>query len=99
MEISSILAAIDSEIARLKRARAALASESGGEITENGSRPPGKRISVRTFSPEARRRIAEAQKRRWAAARSRVPESVSVLMKAAPVDSDPACEGTNSVPF
>lgn len=76
MGIAEILASVDREIAQLKQARALL---SGGS-TAAAKRAPGrpKKITAvkagkpakakkRTLSPEGRRRIAEAQKLRWAA--------------------------------
>jgi hypothetical protein len=59
--MSEILAQIDREIAQLQRARALL---NGG----SGKKTSGKRIAhkKRNLTPEGRRRIAEAVKRRWA---------------------------------
>lgn len=54
MSINNLLSEIDFEIARLQHARALLA----GKVKQ----PRKKRI----LSPEARARIAAAQKRRWA---------------------------------
>ena len=78
MATTQILAALDEEIARLKQVRSLL---SGGE-TGNGriKAKPGPRIKTqaaqgtadgsvapkRVLSPEARKRIADAQKKRWA---------------------------------
>jgi hypothetical protein len=70
-----VLAAIDKEIARLQQARDILA---GDEETETRGRrvakQPTKKRAVaakgttkRVLSPEARKRIADAQKKRWAA--------------------------------
>lgn len=68
METKQILATIDEEIAILQQARSLLAGEStgtrGGKITSAG---PTK--VKRTMSPEARKRIADAQRKRWAAQR------------------------------
>lgn len=73
MNITAMLAQIDAEIARLQQARAALvALESTAPVRRGPGRPP-KSTSVptkstkRTMSPEARARIAAAQKKRWAA--------------------------------
>jgi hypothetical protein len=57
-----ILNALDEEIARLQEARALLA---GGTAT--AGKPATRR---RTLSPKARRAIADAQRKRWAKARS-----------------------------
>jgi hypothetical protein len=63
--VSEILAQIDREIAQLQRARALLNSgSSGGSKTTAGSKKPGKK--KRNLSPEGRKRIAEAVRRRWA---------------------------------
>jgi len=59
MAINDILCQIDSEIQHLTQARALLA----GTDAANGGGRSGTR---RNLSPEARARIAAAQKRRWA---------------------------------
>lgn len=59
METSSLITAIDQEIARLTQARELLAG-TRSTATFTG-RPPRRRLS-----PEARKRISDAQKRRWA---------------------------------
>lgn len=72
MGVSEILAQIDQEIAQLQQARALLAG--GGSAVVKVKRGPGrppKSASIpvkkkRNLSPEGRRRIAEAVKRRWA---------------------------------
>ena len=75
MAIENILAQIDSEIARLQQARRLLAGL-GNSATTTGrtagraaakARPRKKRI----LSAEARKRIADAQRKRWAAARAK----------------------------
>ena len=71
MEITSLLRNIDDEIARLQQARTLLA---GTDSPRRRGRPPGttnkaKTTAVtakRTMSAEGRKRIAEAQKARWA---------------------------------
>lgn len=60
MSIIDLLASIDSEIARLKQARALLAGIGGGK-----SAPSIK--PKRKLSPAARKRIGDAQRKRWAA--------------------------------
>ena len=76
MANKEVVAAIDKEIARLQQARDILA---GGDDEEEGTRRGAtkptaakKRVgrpagTKRVLSPEARKRIAEAQKKRWAA--------------------------------
>jgi hypothetical protein len=62
-----LLAAIDQEIARLQSARNILAGS--GEAKRRGG-PPGagkKPAKKRVLSDAARQKIAEAQRKRWAA--------------------------------
>lgn len=73
MDVNRILAEIDGEIARLQQVRAALTGIGGSATGKRRGRPkgstnaakPGKR-KKRNLSPEGRKRIAEAMKRRWA---------------------------------
>ena len=68
MELKDILAELDQEIARLQQARTLL----GGEVAKK--RVPAKKKTAvvkpapkkRKLTPEGRKRIAEAMKRRWA---------------------------------
>jgi hypothetical protein len=79
MALSEILASIDSEIAQLQRARALLVGAAALPAKKRPGRPrkvvaavapaaakPAKK-KKRNLSPEGRKRIAEAVKRRWAA--------------------------------
>jgi hypothetical protein len=79
MALSDILASIDGEIAQLRRARALLTGISAPVAKRKAGRPkkitadvvstpakPAKK-KKRNLSPEGRKRIAEAVKRRWAA--------------------------------
>lgn len=59
MITTDLLSAIDSEIATLKQARALLAGQAG-YVRLGG--PAKKRV----LSAEARKRIADAQRKRWA---------------------------------
>lgn len=70
MQVTDIIASIDQEIARLKQVRAIL---SDGTSTRAGNANASKKRARkrRTLSPEARKRIADAQKKRWAAQRSK----------------------------
>lgn len=61
MDTKRIVAELDAEIERLQRARDALSGLGG-----NGRRGRGRRGGKRNLSPAARRRIAAAQKARWA---------------------------------
>lgn len=71
MEVSRIIAEIDAQIAKLQQARELLA---GTTVNSKGpGRPKGsknvKAVAVsrkRKLSPEGRKRIADAMKRRWA---------------------------------
>jgi hypothetical protein len=65
MNTQDILSAIDAEIARLQSARSLLA----GTAKRRGRPPMGGSPSApkkRTMSAAGRRRIAEAQRKRWA---------------------------------
>jgi hypothetical protein len=79
MAVSDILASIDREIAQLQQARAVLAGSTAPVAKKKVGRPrkaaaeavsaapkPAKK-KKRNLSPEGRKRIAEAVKRRWAA--------------------------------
>lgn len=78
MGVSDILAAIDQEIAQLQQARALLSGGVAPVAKKKVGRPrkiaavavsavkPAKK-KKRNLSPEGRKRIAEAVKRRWAA--------------------------------
>lgn len=78
MAISDILASIDHEIAQLQQARALLGGGAALAAKKSAGRP--KKVTVvtpaaakpakkkkRHLSPEGRKRIAEAVKKRWAA--------------------------------
>ena len=65
MSREQILSAIDEEISKLQQARKLLQS-SGGKLVSGLPSNGRKTRARRTLSPEARARIAAAQKRRWA---------------------------------
>jgi hypothetical protein len=76
VQVSRILAEIDAEIAKLQQARALLAPVPSDTRTGRG-RPKGSKNAAarpevvtktrkRKLSPEGRKRIAEAMKKRWA---------------------------------
>jgi hypothetical protein len=76
MTLDSILLAIDSEIARLTEAKRLLSAAGTTKPARKSSsrvaKPAVKKAQKRrTLSPEARKRIAEAQRRRWAAQKSK----------------------------
>jgi len=64
--VSEIIAQIDREIAQLQKARALLSGNqaSGTKKVAPATKKPGKK--KRNLTPEGRKRIAEAVKRRWA---------------------------------
>ncbi len=73
MEVSSIIAEIDAQISKLQQARELLAG--AANVTRNGpGRPKGSKnvnpsasvAKKRKLTPEGRKRIADAMKRRWA---------------------------------
>ena len=69
MGVSEILAQIDREIAQLQQARALLAGGSAAAPKKAAAAPAAKKIGKkkkRNLTPEGRKRIAEAVKRRWA---------------------------------
>jgi hypothetical protein len=73
MAIESILAQIDSEIARLTQVRSLLAGSGSSTATQRKTRKPAaaKARKTRVLSPEARKRIADAQRKRWAAQKAK----------------------------
>jgi hypothetical protein len=77
MALSDILTSIDDEIAQLQKARALLTGAGAPAAKKKPGRPRKIAVEVapakpakkkkRNLSPEGRKRIAEAVKRRWAA--------------------------------
>src|ERR1035441_6092695 len=70
MDSQSIISAIDAEIAKLEQVRELLAQDAGLDGLTRGRRfkkAAAKKAVKRTMSPEARKRIADAQRKRWAA--------------------------------
>jgi hypothetical protein len=77
MAIDSILALIDAEIASLTQVRSLLASTgkvaakvTGRKVTK-AEKAPKTRKKRRKLSAEARKRIADAQRKRWAAQKAK----------------------------
>jgi hypothetical protein len=66
--VSEILLQIDREIAQLQQARALLAGGSAAAPKKAAAAPAAKKPAKkkRNLTPEGRKRIAEAVKRRWA---------------------------------
>jgi hypothetical protein len=81
VEVNQIIAELDQEIARLREVRALLAGEVSG--ARKRGRPAKKIAAVRKISrkhrlsPEGRKRISDALKRRWAAQRKRKAEKTA----------------------
>lgn len=78
MAIENILAEIDAEIARLQRARALLATLDSAPT--KSARQTKKALAIakprkkRVLSAEARKKIADAQHRRWAAQKAKAKQ-------------------------
>jgi hypothetical protein len=74
MSIESIIAEIDAEIKRLTQVRSLLAGSrtisSLGTKNKAGN-TSGKKRKKRVLSADARKRIADAQRKRWAAQKSK----------------------------
>lgn len=78
MEVSKIIAEIDAQIVKLQQARVLLSGAGTEPSVRRPGRPKGskntatstpaapKKTTSRKLSPEGRKRIAEAMKRRWA---------------------------------
>jgi hypothetical protein len=74
MAIESIISQIDAEIARLTHVRSVLSSSGSAsyKVTAvKGKKKPGRPKKKRVLSPEARKRIADAQRKRWAAQKAK----------------------------
>jgi len=69
MPIESIIAQIDAEIARLTQIRSLLANT--GATAPKAKKAAAKTKKRRVLSPEARKRIADAQRKRWAAQKAK----------------------------
>ena len=78
MEVRTIIAEIDAQIAKLQQARTLLSGVEAQASARRPGRPKGsknsatatpvlpKKVAGRKLSPEGRKRIADAMKRRWA---------------------------------
>ena len=86
MEVSRIIAEIDAQISKLQQARALLAGTTAPAARNGRGRPKGTKKTVaaapaaaparkRKLSPEGRKRIAEAMKKRWAERRKQSAKS------------------------
>jgi hypothetical protein len=83
VEVSRIIAEIDSQISRLQQARTLLAGTTTNAVRTGPGRPKGSKNAEpaapvprkRKLSPEGRKRIADAMKKRWAERRKQNPKS------------------------
>jgi len=76
VEVKRIVAELEKEIARLREARALLAGEgSGAGRRGRPAKKSGRGSGKRRLTPEGRKRISEALKRRWAAHRKAAGKS------------------------
>ena len=83
MEVSRIIAELDAQIAKLQQARALLAgttAPAAGRGRPKGSKnaasaAPATAPRKRKLSPEGRKRIADAMKKRWAERRKQNSKS------------------------
>ncbi len=76
MAIESILTQIDEEIAKLQQIRALLATtdvaaKKAAEPKARNASAKSKGKKRRVLSPEARKRIADAQRKRWSAQKAK----------------------------
>ena len=84
MQVSQIVLEIDNEIARLQQARDLLAGQ-GTTVSRRGGYAATKSTkgrAKRKLSPEGRRKIAEAMKRRWAERRKELAAKSAKSSKA-----------------
>jgi len=83
MDYQAIIVAIDAEIAKLKEVRSLLALN-GKLDAVLGLKGTAKKVNIKTatkrvMSPEARERIAAAQRKRWAKKRRAAKKASSTL--------------------
>jgi hypothetical protein len=83
VEVSRIIAEIDAQISKLQQARELLSGSVAKTSKKGPGRPKGSKNSKsaataprkRKLSPEGRKRIADAMKRRWAERRKQAAKS------------------------
>ena len=84
MEVSRIIAEIDAQISKLQQARELLSGTTAKAGKKGPGRPKGSKNAKtaaatgtrkRKLSPEGRKRIADAMKRRWAERRKQAAKS------------------------
>ncbi len=85
MEVNRIIAEIDAQILKLQQARSLLSGTVDKVAAKGPGRPKGSKNAKpaaasprkRKLSPEGRKRIAEAMKRRWAERRKQTAKTLS----------------------
>jgi hypothetical protein len=83
VEVNRIIAEIDAQISKLQQARALLAGTMASAARTGRGRPKGSKNTAsatttprkRKLSPEGRKRIADAMKKRWAERRKQNAKS------------------------
>ena len=86
MEVNRIIAEIDAQILKLQQARSLLAGTTTSAARTGRGRPKGSKNTAasatpattprkRKLSPEGRKRIADAMKKRWAERRKQTAKS------------------------
>jgi len=85
VEVNRIIAEIDAQISKLQQARALLAGTTTSAARTGRGRPKGSKNGAaaasttaprkRKLSPEGRKRIADAMKKRWAERRKQNPKT------------------------
>lgn len=71
MTIANIIEELDAEIARLEQVRTLLSNGRGLRVSNPSVGNVVAAPKKRTLSPEARKKIAEAQRKRWAAQKAK----------------------------
>ena len=83
MQVSQILTELDNEIARLQQARNLLSGGNNHHVGRAASKAPAQAGNKkRRLSPEGRRKIAEAMKRRWSERRKQMAAKSEKTAKA-----------------
>ena len=83
MDHQSIISVIDAEIARLQQARTILSNIANSRSQGTRTATPTKVTKrVTRLSPEARKRIADAQRKRWAAAKKQKKSAAPRIVRA-----------------
>jgi hypothetical protein len=85
MDTDSIIAALDAEIERLNQARALLSKgdNTTTSVMEARASKPRRASQKRVLSPEARKRIADAQRKRWAKVKKSKKSAAAAAPKSA----------------